>query len=182
MTFARRDYRLSLVAFAAVLFVDFAAGFRLVASAAIGRDLGAWLIGGGCVADVWGRVRPNADVWPAPGAVLLEVAAIWLALRQTSFTSYVLVYAGFCVASGGWTGVATAIGLRLVPAAHRGLGTAHYVFVTTLFGPGLGSLPVGLGSDALGSVAAARRSDCFTRMVCAGKLRESVLLSCARWC
>lgn len=173
-TFARREYRLWLLAFAAVLFVDYAAGFWLIPiaerrfaidPAALGRDLGGLLIGGGFagalaggwVADAWARTQANADVWTALGAFLLEVIAIWIALRQSGFAGYLWAYAGFCIASGGWTGVAAAIGLRLVPEEHRGIGAAGYFFITTVFGLGLGPFLVGLGSDALGSVGTALR-------------------------
>jgi MFS family permease len=171
-TLGRPDFRWLLGSCAAVLFVDFAAGFWLipyaqrrfaVSAGSAGAQLGGLMIAGGIAgallggwcADRWRRANPAGRVWTALIAVLIEVAAILLALGQSDYSRFLVAFAVFCFASGGWTGVAAAIGLDIVPRAHRGTATAAYLLVTTVLGAGLGPFVVGLCSDSSGSVGTA---------------------------
>ena len=168
VTFGEARFRRMLVGFAALLFVDFAAGFWLIPLAqrryglspgTVGAQLGALLIGGGIagallggwIADRWQTRSRAGHVWTALIAVILEVAAILSALHQPQFSGYVLAFGAMCLASGAWTGVAAAIAFDIVPPAHRGTGAAGYFLVTTLLGPGLGPFAVGVVSDMTGS-------------------------------
>ncbi|MDE2296131.1 MAG: MFS transporter [Gammaproteobacteria bacterium] len=161
-----------VIAFAAVLFVDYAASYWLFPFAARrfhvdpgtnGRDLGGILVIGGicgallggAVADRWRRRRAAAYAWTALAAVATEAVAIGWSVHQTTFTAFLRPFAIFCIAGGAWTGLAAAIGLDLIPSAHRGTGAAAYFFTTTLFGPGLGPFVVGMLSDRWGSLSAA---------------------------
>jgi len=171
-TLGQSSFRWLLGSFAAVLFVDFAAGFWLipysqrrfgVSAAMAGAQLGGLMIAGGIVgamlggwcADRWRQTDPAGRVWTALLAVLAEAVAILCALSQSDYSLFLLAFGVFCFASGGWTGVAAAIGLDIVPRAHRGTGTAAYFLVTTALGAGLGPFAVGVCSDSSGSVGTA---------------------------
>jgi MFS family permease len=171
-TLGQQSFRWLLGSFTAVLFVDFAAAFWFipymqrrfgVSAASAGEQLGSLIIVGGIVgtlcggwcADRWHRATPAGRVWTALVAVLLEGVALLCALLQESSYSFLVAFAVFCFASGGWTGVAAAIGLDIVPRAHRGVGTAAYFLITTVLGAGLGPFIVGLCSDLVGSVGTA---------------------------
>jgi len=183
-TLGQQSFRWLLVSFAAVLFMDVAASFWLIPyaqrqfnipAASAGVQLGALMIAGGIagtllggwIADRWRRVDSSGRVWTALVAVLLEVIAIVTALAQPHYNGFTVAFAAFCIASGGWTGVAAAVAMDIVPAAHRGTGTAAYFLVTTLLGPGLGPFMVGLASDMLGSLAAALVLGCGASVVAA---------------
>jgi MFS family permease len=169
-TLGQSAFRWLLVAFAAVLFVDFAASFWLIpfaqrrfglSAAVAGAHLGGLMIAGGIggsalggwIADRWRRRSAAGRVWTALTAVLAEVAAILFAIAQSDYRLFILGFSVFCLASGGWTGVAAAIGLDIVPRAHRGTGVAAYFLVTTVLGPGLGAWSAGMLANALGSVS-----------------------------
>jgi MFS family permease len=181
-TVGRPAFRWFLLGFAAVLFVDFAAGFWLipfaqrrfgVSAASAGSQLGGLIIVGGIagtliggwVADSWRRLTPSGRVWAALAAVVLEVIAILVALAQTDYQSFLVAFGIFCVGSGGWTGVAPAIGLDIVPRAHHGTAVASYYLVTTLLGPGLGVWAAGAAGDALNSLAKALSACCLLSLV-----------------
>jgi MFS family permease len=188
-TLGRPDFRWLLGSFAAVLFIDFAAGFWLipyaqrrfaVSAGSAGAHLGGLMIAGGIAgallggwcADRWRRANPAGRVWTALVAVLMEVGAILLALAQSDYSRFLIAFAVFCFASGGWTGVAAAIGLDIVPRAHRGTATAAYFLVTTVLGAGLGPFVVGLCSDSSGSVGTALAWSCSVGVLAAvGLLR-----------
>jgi MFS family permease len=176
-TLGQVSFRWLLLAFAAVLFLDVAATFWLIpfaqrrfgVSAAIaGATLGGLMITGGIagsvtggwVADRWRLRTPAGRVWTALIAVVAESAAILVALRQTDYRLFIVAFCGFCLASGGWTGVAAAIGMDIIPRAHRGTGVAAYFLVTTVLGAGLGAWAVGMFGDALGSVSQALTASC----------------------
>jgi len=161
-----------LLAFAAVLFVDFAASFWLfplaqrrfgLDAATVGAQLGGVLIAGGIagslvggvIADRWRRGTPAGRVWTVLAAALAETAALMLLLAEHDYRLFLAEFAGFCLAGGGWTGVAAAIGFDIVPRAHRGIGVAAYFLVTTVFGPGLGAWAAGALADASGSITVA---------------------------
>jgi len=168
-TLGQSSFRWLLAAFAAVLFLDVAASFWLIpfaqrrfglGAATAGATLGGLMIAGGIagsviggyVADRW-RLRTAAGrVWTALIAVVAESAAILLAVMQSDYRLFLLAFCGFCLASGGWTGVAAAVGMDIVPRAHRGTGAAAYFLVTTVLGAGLGAWAAGMFGDALGSV------------------------------
>jgi MFS family permease len=197
-TLGRPEFRWLLGSFAAVLFVDFAAGFWLipyaqrrfdVSAGSAGTQLGGLMIAGGIAgvllggwcADRWRRVNRAGRVWTALIAVLIEVAAILLALAQTDYSKFLVAFATFCFASGGWTGVAAAIGLDIVPRAHRGTATAAYFLVTTVLGAGLGPFVVGLCSDSSGSVGTALAWCCGVGVLAAvGLLRLGQRVATAR--
>jgi MFS family permease len=181
-TLGRQPFRLLVAAFAAVLFVDSAAGFWFipfaqrrfgVGAAAAGAQLGGLLIGGGIIgcllggwtADRWHRAHRAGRVYTALLAVLVEGAAIWLAAGQTNYHAFLAAFTVLCLGSGGWTGVAAALALDLLPPEHRGTGTAAYFLVTTVLGPGLGPFLVGLGSDAFGSLGTALAASCATMVL-----------------
>jgi MFS family permease len=197
-TLGRSDFRWLLGSFAAVLFVDFAAGFWLipyaqrrfdVSAGSAGAQLGGLMIAGGIAgallggwcADRWRRGNPAGRVWTALIAVLIEVIAILLALAQSDYSKFLVAFAAFCFASGGWTGVAAAIGLDIVPRAHRGTATAAYFLVTTVLGAGLGPFVVGLCSDSSGSVGTALAWCCGVGVLAAvGLLRLGQRVAAAR--
>jgi MFS family permease len=181
-TLGQGSFRWLLLAFAAVLFLDVAAAFWLipfaqrrfgVTAAVAGANLGGLMIAGGIagsviggwVADRW-RLRTAAGrVWTALIAVLAESAAILIAIMQSDYQMFILAFSGFCLASGGWTGVAAAIGMDIVPRAHRGTGVAAYFLVTTVLGAGLGAWAVGIFGDALGSVSRALSASCAVVLI-----------------
>jgi MFS family permease len=189
-TLGQRPFRWLLAAFAAVLFVDYAAGFWLlpyaqrrfgVSASTAGAQMGALLflggiIGclfGGWVADRWRRHHAAGRVWTALIAVATEAVAIMLALGRPDYAGFIAAFGAFCLASGGWTGVAAAIGLDLVPREHRGTGTAAYFFLTSVAGPGLGPFAVGWGSDRSGSIGTALEWVCVIMAgaaLCLGRL------------
>ena len=115
------SFRWLLLAFAAVLFMDFAASFWLipyaqrrfgVGAALAGTQLGGLMIAGGIagcamggwIADRWRQRSAAGRIWTALIAVLAEAAAILLAVMQSDYRAFILAFAVFCVASGGWTG------------------------------------------------------------------------------
>jgi MFS family permease len=192
-TLGKVEFRWLLLAFAAVLFVDYGATFWLlpfaqrrfgVTAGRAGADLGLLLIVGGIlgclfggwVADRWHRLKASGRVWTAMIAVIAEAAAIVVALRQTEYTGFVVAFGIFCISSGGWTGVAAAIGFDIVPREHRGSGTALYFLVTTVFGAGLGPFAIGLVSDRIGSLGLALTWACAVMVVGALALARLSLL------
>jgi MFS family permease len=112
-------------------------------------------IAGGWIADRWHLARAAGRVWTAFIAASIETAAILAALAQSDYRLFLAAYCIFCVASGGWTGVAAALGMDIVDREHRGTAVAAYFLVTTVLGPGLGAWVAGLLGDALGSVSLA---------------------------
>lgn len=176
-TLGQQPFRWLVAAFAAVLFVDYAAGFWFiplaqrrfgVGAAAVGAQLGALMLGGGIagcllggwIADRWHQAQRSGRVWTALVAILVEGAAIWFAAGEFDYHAFLVAFGVLCVGSGGWTGVAAALAFDLVPREHRGTGTAAYFLATTLLGPGLGPFLVGLGSDAFGSLGTALAVSC----------------------
>jgi MFS family permease len=181
-TLGQRAFCLLLIAFAAVLFVDAAAGFWLfpyaqrtfgVSATIAGAQMGALTVVGGIVgallggwsADQWRARSPAGRVWTVLAAVSVEVIAILVALSQPEYRGFVITFALFCVASGAWAGVAGSIGLDVLPQEHRGSGIAAYFFVTTVLGSGLSPFLVGLGSDWYGSLAASIAWCCLVSLV-----------------
>jgi MFS family permease len=181
-TLGQASFRWLLVAFAAVLFVDFAASFWLipfarrrfgVSAALAGAQLGGLMIIGGIagsvmggwIADRWQLRMAAGRVWTALIAVLAEVTAILLAIMQSDYRLFTLAFAGFCLASGAWTGVAAAIGMDILPRGHRGIGAAAYFLVTTVLGAGLGAWVAGLLGDALGSVSQSLSACCTVALI-----------------
>jgi len=177
-------FRWLLLAFAAVLFMDFAASFWLfpfaqrrfgVSAVMVGTELGGLMIVGGIagsamggwIADRWHQRTAAGRVWTALIAVLVEAAAILLALMQSDYGAFILGFCVFCLASGGWTGVAAAVGMDIVPRAHRGTAVASYFLVTTVLGPGLGAWAAGLLGDALGSVGRSLSVCCAVVLIAA---------------
>lgn len=186
-TLGQRPFCWLLVSFAAVLFVDCAASFWLIPyaqrhfdipAASAGARLGSVMIVGGVagalvggwIADRWRRVAPSGRVWTALGAVLIEALAILSALASPHYGGFCVAFAAFCVASGGWAGVVAAVAMDLVPAAHRGTGTAAYFLLTTLLGPALGPYIVGLVSDMLESLTRALVLACAASVIAAAGL------------
>lgn len=186
-TLGRKPFRYFIIAFAAVLFSDYAASFWLIPfaqrrfgmdAATLGSQMGgAIIVGGiaGCLmggwsADRWRASRVSGRVWTALIAVLCEGSAILFAIGQTDYRAFMLAFCAFCISSGGWTGVAAAVAFDVVPAEHRGTGTAAYFLVTTILGPGLGPFVVGLGSDLLGSVGTALSWGCAVLLIAATAL------------
>jgi MFS family permease len=181
-TLGQASFRWLLLAFAAVLFLDVAASFWLIpfaqrrfglSAALAGAQMGGLMIAGGIggsamggwIADRW-RLRTAAGrVWTALIAVLAEAAAILLAIMQSDYRLFVFAFAVFCFASGGWTGVAAAIGMDIVPRAHRGTGVAAYFLVTTILGAGLGAWVVGVLGNALGSVSLSLSACCAVVLI-----------------
>jgi len=181
-TLGQGSFRWLLLAFAAVLFLDVAASFWLIPiaqrrfgvnAALAGAQMGGLMIAGGIggsamggwIADRW-RLRTAAGrVWTALVAVLSEAAAILLAIMQSDYRLFVFAFAVFCFASGGWTGVAAAIGMDIVPRAHRGTGVAAYFLVTTILGAGLGAWVVGVLGNALGSVSLSLSACCAVVLI-----------------
>ena len=176
-TLGQPAFRWWLLAFGALLFVDYAAVFWLlpyaqrrysVSPAMAGGELGGLLIVGGVLgclvggwwADRWRRRRHAGRVLTALIAVLCEGFAISAAICMPHYPQFVGAFAIFCVASGGWTGVAAAIGLDIVPRQHRGIATALYFLVTTVVGPGLGPFTVGWISDRFASIGDALAWSC----------------------
>lgn len=183
-TMGQLSFRWLLLAFAAVLFVDFAASFWLiplaqgrfrVSAAVAGAHLGGLMIVGGIagtgmggwIADRWRQRTAAGRVWTALIAVLTEGAAILMAVHQSDYRLFILAFAAFSLASGAWTGVAAAIGMDIVPRTHRGTGVAAYFLVTTVLGPGLGAWAAGALGDALGSVSRALSACCALILVAA---------------
>jgi MFS family permease len=188
-TWGQMPFRCLVLAFAAVTFVDYAAAFWLIpytqrrfglGAETVGPQLGGLMIVGGIcgcmmggwLADRWRMLHTSGRVWVAFIAVLLEGAAILIALGQSDYRSFLIAFGAFCLASGGWTGVAAAIAFDVVPREHRGTGTSIYFLLTTTFGPGLGPFLVGLGSDELGSVSAALAWSCLLMLVAAAALLQ----------
>ena len=184
-TLGQTTFRWLLLAFAAVLFVDFAASFWLipfaqrrfgVSAAVAGAQLGALIVAGGIagcaaggwIADRWRLRNAAGRVWTALFAVLVETAAILIAIYQSSYDLFVIAFAAFCFASGGWTGVAAAIGMDIIPPAHRGTGVAAYFLVTTILGPGLGAWVAGVLGGMLGSMTASLAACCGVTLIAAG--------------
>ncbi len=169
-TLGNASFRWLLLAFAAVLFMDFAASFWLIPLALRNYGLSAQLAGaelggliiiggiagsllGGWIADRWHLRTSAGRVWTVVIAVLLEALAICMATQATAYPAFRLAFGVFCLASGGWTGVAAALGMDLVPRLHRGTGIAIYFLVTTLLGPGLGAWAGGALGEWLGSLS-----------------------------
>jgi MFS family permease len=168
-TLGQASFRWLLLGFAALLFVDFAASFWLIpfaqrrfglTAAVAGAHLGGLMIVGGItgsvmggwIADHWRRRSRAGRVWTALIAAIAEAAAILIAIVQSDYAMFILAFSAFCLASGGWTGVAAAIGMDIVPRAHRGTGVAAYFLVTTVLGPSLGAWAAGGLAGELGSV------------------------------
>ncbi len=181
-TVGQASFRWLLLAFAAVMFVDFAASFWLipyaqhhfgVSAAVAGAHLGGLMIVGGIagsglggwIADRWRSRTAAGRVWTALIAVVAEGMAILLAICQSDYRLFVAAFAGFSFASGGWTGVAAAIGMDIVPRAHRGTGVAAYFLVTTVLGPGLGAWAAGVIGDRLGSMSLSLAACCSIILV-----------------
>jgi MFS family permease len=181
-TLGRDTFRWLLIGFAPVLFLDYAASFWLIpfaqrqyglSAAAAGARLGGLMIAGGIAgslmggwfADRWRRKAAAGRVWTALIAVLIEAAAILAAIAQTDYRLFLVAFSVFCLASGGWTGVAAAIGLDMVPRAHRATGVAAYFLVTTVLGPGLGAFVAGLLGDALGSMGRSLAACCAVAII-----------------
>ncbi len=125
-TLGQGRFRCLVFAFAAVMCVDYAAGFWLIpyaqrhfglSAATVGSHLGTLMVIGGiagCVlggwaADHWRTLQKAGRVWTALIAVLVEGVAILVALGQSDYRAFIVAFALFCVASGGWPGVAAAI-------------------------------------------------------------------------
>ena len=181
-TLGQASFRWLLLAFAAVLFLDVAASFWLipfaqrrfgVSAAVAGANLGGLIIAGGItgsviggwIADRWRLQTAAGRVWTALIAVLAESAAILLAIMQSDYRIFVLAFSGFCLASGGWTGVAAAIGMDIVPGAHRGTAVAAYFLVTTVLGVSLGAWAAGAFGDAFGSMSGALSACCAVVLI-----------------
>jgi MFS family permease len=96
---------------------------------------------------------------------VLEVAAILAAVAQSDYQWFLVAFGIVCVGSGGWTGVAPAIGLDIVPRAHHGTAVASYYLVTTLLGPGLGVWAAGAAGDALDSLGKALSACCAISLI-----------------
>ncbi len=171
-TLGNNAFRWLLLGFSAVLFMDFSASFWLIPLAQrrfgldarlAGAELGGLMIVGGIIgsvlggliADHWRRRTPVGRVWTVLIVVILEALAIGVAAQATSYPSFRIAFGIFCLASGGWTGVAAALGLELVPRVHRGTAIAVYFLVTTLLGPGLGAWAGGAFADWLESLSQA---------------------------
>ena len=198
-TLGSAPFRCLVFAFAAVMFVDYAAGFWFIPyaqrrfaldAATAGTQLGglmivggiAGCIAGGWLADRWHAMQVAGRIWTALAAVLAEGAAILLALVQSDYVNFIGAFAGYCLASGAWVGVAAAIAFDIVPAEHRGVGAAAYFFLTTILGPGLGPYVVGLGSDQFGSLSLALAWACLMALFSAGWLtRLTWLMGRARY-
>jgi MFS family permease len=180
-------FRALVSAFAALMFVDCAAAFwfipysqrRFALNAAdAGAQLGGLMIVGGIVgcmaggwlADRWRALRVSGRVWTALLAVLAEGGAILAALSQNDYVNFSIAFAGFCLASGAWTGVAAALAFDIVPPRYRGVSAAAYFFLTTILGPGLGPFVVGLGSDHFGSLSRALAWACLPVVFAAAAL------------
>jgi MFS family permease len=194
-TWGQKSFRLLVLGFAAVTFVDYAAAFWFIpytqrrfglGAETVGPQLGLLMIvggiagclAGGWLADRWRALHKAGRVWTALIAVLGEGTAILLALSQTDYSAFVLAFGAFCLASGGWTGVAAAIAFDVVPREHRGTGTSIYFLLTTTLGPGLGPFVVGFGSDRLGSVRSALALGCVLVLFAAVALLQlGVLLN-----
>jgi MFS family permease len=176
-TVGQRPFRYLIAAFAAVMFADYAAAFWLIpyaqrhfglSAGTAGAQLGGLMIGGGVLGcllagyagDLWRSFRSSGRVCAVLLIVLAEGGAILWAIELNQYRDFLLAFAAFCIASGGWAGVAAAIAFDLVPAQHRGTGTAAYFLFTTLLGPGLGPFAVGLGSDMFNSVRVALGASC----------------------
>jgi len=176
-TLGQAAFRWLLAAFAAILFVDCAASFWLIpyvqrrfalSAALAGTQMGALMIAGGVIgslaggwiSDGWHRSRSTGRIWTAFLAVLAETAALLLALAQADYRWFILAFSVFCLASGAWTGVTAAIGMDIIPRAHRGTGVAAYYLVTTILGPGLGAYIAGSLSGAVGSIGVALMACC----------------------
>jgi MFS family permease len=181
-TLGQASFRWLLLGFAAVLFIDFAASFWLIAfaqrkfglsAAQTGTHLGGLMIvggiagsaAGGWIADRWHKKSPAGRVWTALIASLVEAVMILVAVVQPHYLGFILAFAGFCLSSGGWTGVAAAIGMDMIPRAHRGTGVAAYFLVTTILGPGLGAFTAGLLADSLNSVGNSLSLCCGTIVI-----------------
>lgn len=192
-TLGQGRFRCLVFAFAAVMCVDYAAGFWLIpyaqrhfglSAATVGSHLGTLMVIGGiagCVlggwaADHWRALQKAGRVWTALIAVLVEGVAILVALGQSDYRAFIVAFALFCVASGGWPGVAAAIAFDTVPREYRGTGTSIYFLLTTVLGPGLGPFLVGLGSDGLGSVGMALAWACTLLVAAAAALIKLGLL------
>jgi MFS family permease len=203
-TVGQAAFRWFLLAFAAVLFVDFAASFWLipvaqrrfgVSAAVAGAQLGGLMIVGGIagsglggwIADRWRSRTAAGRVWTALIAVVAEGTAILLALGQSDYRLFVMAFAGFSFASGGWTGVAAAIGMDIVPRAHRGTGVAAYFLVTTILGPGLGAWAAGVIGDRLGSMSLSLAACCSIILVAVaafgklGSASKQIATPSTRW-
>jgi MFS family permease len=166
-TFGNACFRWWLGSFCAVLFVDYAASFWLIPyslrtfvrdRSSTGTQLGALMIGGGIVgmllggwvADRWRAISLSGRAWAASVAVLCEGVAVALAVHAPDYQHFILAFGAFSIAGGAWVGVAAAIGLDIVPAAHRGTGTAAYFLFTTLLGGSLGPFLLGLWGESVG--------------------------------
>jgi MFS family permease len=186
-TLGYKPFRYLVLAFAALMFVDYAAAFWFIPyaqrrfqldAASAGAQLGGLMIlggivgcvAGGSIADRWRKMQDSGRVWTALAAVLAEGMAILIALAQTDYVTFMAAFAVFCFASGAWTGVAAAIAFDIVPARHRGVSAAAYFFLTTILGPGLGPFLVGLGSDLLGSLRMALAWACPLVLLSAASL------------
>ena len=181
-TWGNAAFRWFLLAFAALLFVDSAASFWLipfaerrfaVGAATAGAQLGALLIVGGIagavlgglIADRWYAFSAAGRIWTALIAALLETAAILTAIFQVRYPAFLLAYGCFCLAGGAWIGVAAAIGMDIVPRAHRGVAIGGYFLVTTVLGPGLGAWVAGMLADSFGSLSGALIACCLASIV-----------------
>lgn len=181
-TLGQSSFRHVALAFAAVMFVDSAAGFWLIPYAqrrfglgvlTVGTEIGSLMIAGGiggCLvggwtADRWRKTRRSGRAWTALVAVTAEAGSILLALAQSDYPAFVLAAGAFCIFSGAWVGVAAALAFDAVPPAHRGTGTSVYFLVTTLLGPAIGPFLVGWWSDVLGSLGSALAWCCAVTLV-----------------
>jgi MFS family permease len=176
-TLGQKPFRYLIAAFAAVMFADYAAAFWLIpyaqrqfglSAGTAGAQLGGLMIGGGILgcllagyaADYWRSFRVSGRVWTALLVVMAEGAAILWSLEVNQYHDFLTAFGTFCIASGGWAGLAAAIAFDLVPSAYRGTGTASYFLFTTLLGPGLGPFAVGLCSDMFDSARTALAASC----------------------
>jgi MFS family permease len=181
-TLGQSTFRLVVLSFAAVLFVDSAAGFWLIPYAqrrfglsvlTVGTQMGSLIIAGGIggclaggwIADRWRKTRRSGRAWAALLAVVAEAVSILIALGQSDYSAFVRIAGAFCIFSGAWVGVAAALAFDAVPGAHRGTGTSIYFLVTTLLGPAVGPFLVGWGSDALGSLGSALAWSCTVILI-----------------
>jgi MFS family permease len=108
----------------------------------------------------------------------VEAAAVVLAVQCASYASFCYSFALFCAASGGWTGIAAAVGTDIIPPSHRSTGIAAYFLVTTLLGPALGSYTAGVISDRTGSLSVGLLFCCLPLLLAAaGLIRLATLYS-----
>ena len=113
----------------------------------VGGVMGVWA--GGWLGDRLGAKSPAAYLLVPAGAFLIALPCFVLAIQSQSL---LIAFFLFLIPQGlnlAWLGPVVTAVQHLVPAAHRSVASACFLFVNNLIGLGLGTWYFGAVSDAL---------------------------------